>query len=101
MNTPEIKQYIQQNASLFWYIPENKKNEISPELLVETILNYGDMNSIKQLFNLLGIKKVAKIFFDIIATSDRRKGNFQELTLNYFNLVFRKYAHWDTKQKAS
>jgi len=93
MNTPEIKQYIHQNSALFWYIPENKKEEISLELLVETILNYGDMNAIKQLFNLLGLKEVAKLFFNSIATSDRRKGNYQELSLNYFNLLFRKYAH--------
>jgi hypothetical protein len=93
MNSPEIKQYIRQYSSLFWYIPENKKDEISPELLVETILNYGDMEATRQLFNLLGIKKVAKLFFDSIATSNRRKGNYQELTINYFSLVFRKYVH--------
>lgn len=93
MNSPEIKQYIHQYSPLFWYIPEEKKEEISLELLVETILNYGDMTATRQLFDLLGIKEVARLFFDSVATSNRRKGNYQELTINYFNLVFRKYAH--------
>jgi hypothetical protein len=93
MNSPEIKQFIREHNNLFWYIPDDKKEEISNEFLVETILNYGDINAIIQLFNLFGIKEVAKIFFDSIALSNRRKGNYHELTTNYFTLVFRKYAH--------
>ena len=93
MNSPEIKQYIREHSNLFWYTPEDKKEEISNEFLVETILNYGDMNDIIKLFHLMGIKKVAKIFFESIALSNRRKGNYHELTINYFTLVFRKYAH--------
>ncbi len=93
MNSPEIKQFIKEHSNLFWYIPDDKKEGISNEFLVETILNYGDINSIIQLFNLLGINKVANIFFDSIALSNRRKGNYHELTVNYFTLVFRKYAH--------
>ncbi|MCX6262777.1 MAG: hypothetical protein NTY95_18400 [Bacteroidia bacterium] len=93
MNSPEIKQFIREHNNLFWYIPDDKKEEISNGFLVETILNYGDINAITQLFNLFGIKEVAKIFFDSIALSNRRKGNYHELTINYFTLVFRKYAH--------
>jgi len=93
MNSPEIKQFIREHNNLFWYIPDDKKEKISNEFLVETILNYGDINAIIQLFNLLGIRKVAEIFFGSIALSNRRKGNYHELTINYFTLVFRKYAH--------
>lgn len=93
MNSLEIKQFILEHKNLFWYIPDDKKEKISNEFLVETILNYGDINAVIQLFNLLDIKKVAKIFFDSIGISNRRKGNYHELTINYFTLVFRKYAH--------
>jgi len=55
MNSPEIKEFIRQNSNLFWYTPEDKKEEISNEFLVETILNYGDKNAVLQLFRLLGI----------------------------------------------
>lgn len=93
MNSPEIKQFIKEHRSLFWYTQNDKKERISNEFLVETILSYGDLNSIIRLFNLLGINKVAKIFFDSIALSNRRNGNYHELTVNYFTLVFRRYAH--------
>ena len=93
MNSPEIKQFIHEHSNLFWYTPEDKKEEISLEFLVETILNYGDIHSTVQLFHLMGIKEVAKFFFDSINLSNRRKGNYHELTINYFTLVFRKYVH--------
>jgi len=93
MYSRDLKAFIHEHSNLFWYIPEDKKENISKELLVETILNYGDIRSVIQLFNLLGIKKVSKIFFDSITLSSRRKGNYHELTINYFTLVFRKYAH--------
>lgn len=92
MNSPEIKEFIRQHSNLFWYTPEEKKEEISNEFLVETILNYGDKESVLQLFHLLGIKEVAELFFNAINLSERRKGNYHELTINYFTLVFGKYA---------
>lgn len=92
MNSPEIKAFIREHAHLFWYTPENKKEDISHELLVETILNYGDMDALKKLFSIMGINKVAEIFFKAINTSERRRGNYQELVLNYFTLFFNKHA---------
>jgi hypothetical protein len=93
MNSPEIKAFIRKNSNLFWYTPENKKEDISLEFLVETILNYGDLQAVKQLFELVGMKKVAEIFFHSINLSDRRRGNFHELTINFFTLLFTRYAH--------
>lgn len=92
MNSPEIKAFIRENSHLFWYTPDEKKEEISLEFLVETILNYGDIKALKKMLDLIGIKNTAKIFFDSISLSDRRKGNFHELTLNYFTLFFKRYA---------
>lgn len=86
MNSPEIKQFIRKNSNLFWHIPEDRKEEISHELLIETILNFGDMNATLQLFKILGIDEVAKLFFNSIAISNRRKGNYQELTINFLRL---------------
>ena len=99
MNSPEIKQFIREHNNLFWYVPDDKKEKISNEFLVETILNYGDINAIIQLFNLFGINEVAEIFFGSRSLSNRRKGNYHELTINYFTLVFRKYAHRNIDQR--
>ena len=93
MNSPEIQQFIKENSHLFWYTPEDKKAEISHEFLVETILNYGDLESVIKLFNLLGKNKVAEIFFNSINLSQRRRGNYHEIIINYFTLVFKKYAY--------
>lgn len=92
MYSPELKAFIRHHSSLFWYTPEDKKEEISQELLVETILNYGDLDSVKELIRLFGLKEIATIFNNDINLSERRKGNYQELTLNYFQLLFSRYA---------
>jgi hypothetical protein len=92
MNSPELKEFIRENSSLFWYTPQDKKEDIGPELLVETILNYGDINAVRKLFKIMGIRKVSEVFFYSINLSQRRRGNFHESTVNYFTLVFKRYA---------
>lgn len=88
-NSTEIKQFIKENSSLFWYIPEDKKQDISHEVLVEFILNYGNQNSVKKLFNLLGINQVANIFYK---QTNRQRVNYFPQVTNFFNLYFQKYA---------
>ncbi len=85
MNSPEIKQFIRENSSLFWYIPEKEKENISHEVLVEFILNYGDLAAVKELFKLLGIEKVAEIFY---RQAFRPRTNYLKLVINFFNLYF-------------
>lgn len=92
MHSPEIKAFIRDHSALFWSIPEDKKEEISEAALVETILNYGDMESVRKLFSLIGMKKVAAVFFKSIQQSDRKRGNYHELTINFFTLFFHRYA---------
>ncbi len=99
MNSPEVKRFIRKHSSLFWYTPEDRKEEISHDVLVEFILNYGDIKAVKELILLFGIEKVAEIFFNSINLSERRKGNYHELTLNYFTLLFSKYAHGNIFRK--
>jgi hypothetical protein len=95
LNNPAIIEFIHQNSDLFWYTPEDKKESISDEILLETILNYGDLNAVKQLLSLWGINQTAIRFEKLINKSDRRKGNFHELTLNFFKEFFKRHAHRD------
>lgn len=90
MNSSEIKEFIAENSSLFWYIPENKKQDISHEVLVEFILNYGNEKSVKKLFKLLGINYVAKIFQQ---QTNQNRVNYFPQVINFFNLYFNRYAH--------
>ena len=88
-NTPELKQYIRKNSNLFWYIPEDKKENISLDFLVETILNYGDLDNVKELFSIVGIEKVDEI---LSGAEGRKKLNYFPVIYNYFTLVMNKYA---------
>ena len=73
MRTPEIKQFILKHSDLFWYIPQDKKENISDELLVETILNYVDKEAFIQLTDLKGINNEANSFFNSINISNDEK----------------------------
>ncbi|MDR3268855.1 MAG: hypothetical protein LBT83_07300 [Tannerella sp.] len=92
MRTQAVKDFINEHQALFWYSPKDKGETVSDELLVETMLNYGTMDEIRRLFELLGIRNVASIFFAAINRSERRKRNYHELTLNYFTLWFNRHA---------
>jgi hypothetical protein len=92
MRSIELKKYIEDHKNLFWYSPPPKSETVSDELLVEIILNYGSMDDIRSLFSVMSIKNVSEIFFNSINKSDRRKANYHELTINYFTLLFNRYA---------
>jgi len=92
MRSEAVKDFIREHAALFWYSPEDKAETVSDELLVETILNYGNLITVKQLFTVMGFKTVADIFSRTVNRSERSKNNYQELTYNYFSLLFNRYA---------
>jgi len=89
VNTPEIKTFIHEHRDLFWYTPEEMKEEISPDLLVETILNYGNLSEIKSLIRIMGMKEIARIFF---SADERKRLNYYPEIYNFFSLLFSRYA---------
>ena len=91
--TQAVKDYIDKRQDLFWYTPAPKSERVSDDLLVETILNYGTMDDVRELFDVMDVKEVAQLFFAAITQSERRKNNYFELTANYFTLLFNRYAH--------
>lgn len=91
-NKTAIGELIKENEHLFWYTPSNKKENIDEDQLVETILNYGDEMAIKQLIDIMGIDRLAAIFKKQITASNRRRNNYHELVLNFFQLYFSRHA---------
>ena len=89
MNSPEIKKFIHEHRDLFWYTPEEEKEEISLTVVVETILNYGSLESIKKLFKLIGIKKASEIFKVQI---NNKRNNYFLPVKNFFELYFKRHA---------
>lgn len=88
-NSPELKAFIRENSHLFWYTPGKEKENISHELLVEHILNYGTLDAVRKLFKIMGIGNVAKVFVNM---QGRKKLNFYPEIYNYFSLLFKRYA---------
>lgn len=89
MRSSELKDFIRRNSSLFWYIPEDKKEYISDEYLIETILNYGSLDDFKELKNLLGEDYMSKVFLGL---QGRKKLNYFPEIYNFFNLYFTRNA---------
>jgi len=90
MNSPEIKSFIRQHSSLFWYTSEDKKEEISQEFLVETILNYGDMDDVRKLIQIMGIKRLTEIFSGL---QGRKKMNYYPEIYHFYSILIQRYAH--------
>ncbi len=88
MNT-DIQNFIIENEALFWGVKAEEKVNISQDLLVETILNYGNEKSIKKLFDLIGMKTAADIFFRQISG---RRSNYHQRTKHFFEIYFKKHA---------
>ncbi|MBU0486687.1 MAG: hypothetical protein KKD31_01900 [Bacteroidetes bacterium] len=89
MNSPEIQEFIKEQSHLFWYIPEKDKVNISHEVLVEFIFNYGDMEAVRKLIRIMGISELTATFNKI---EGRRKLNFFPEIYNYLSLIIRKHA---------
>jgi hypothetical protein len=82
--------FIQAHRALFWSVSDAQLSNISDVLLVETILNYGSLEDVKELFQLLDAKEVARLFRQ--STSDRVRNNYFPEVRNFFNLYFNRHA---------
>jgi hypothetical protein len=82
-----LKNFIKNRPYLFWYIKD--KEEISPEVAVEQVLNFGDFKDVNPLFKIVGLKKSAVIFRRQIK---KKRCNYRPEIKNYFSLYFKKYA---------
>ena len=89
MRNDAIKAYIRERGDLFWYSPEDKGETVSDELLVEHILNYGTMEDVRELFNVMGLQRVAEVFRGM---TGRKALNFFPEIWNFFNLFFMRHA---------
>jgi len=98
----KLSQIINQNRGLFWDIARDSLDQLDAEVVTEKILNYGNEKSVRQLFDILGTDKVAKIFYDHI---NRPRQNYLPETIHYFNLYFKRhapqYSHPKTKATAA
>ncbi len=90
-NSPELKALIRKNAHLFWYTKDSKKEDLELPVVVEFFLNYAQLEDIKALFDIVGIKTVADIFFKQVKEWGERS-NYFPIYQYYFSDYFKKYA---------
>lgn len=86
----QFKQFIRKNSSLWWWVPDDKKEHLSLNSVVEAILNYGSIADIKELFEIVGLKTVAEVFYE--ATNNRQRSNYSPEIENFFKLYFERHA---------
>jgi len=89
MRTQAVKDFIREHQSLFWYSPEDKTETVTDELLVETIINYGSLENIHNLFEVFGLQETATVFRQM---TGRKSMNIYPELRNYFDLYFDKYV---------
>ena len=83
----KIINFVKKRKHLFWDT-ENYEN-LSEEVIVQAVLNYGNFDDIKAIFKILTLKRVANIFQKQIK---RKRNNYDPKIKNYFNLYFKNYA---------
>lgn len=89
LNQDTLNQLISENPNLFWWGTESKKKDFQLESLVEAILNYGTISCVRQLFDVVGIDTVVKLF---ISQTESKRINYLHQTKHYFTFYFNKYA---------
>lgn len=82
-----INDFIKKRPYLIWYT-KNYDN-LSPDSIVEAVLNYGNWDDVQKMIKILGIKKTASIFKK---RSRMKRSNYDPKVKNYFQLYFNKYA---------
>ena len=82
-----VGDFAKQRKHLFW--STRNYDGLSKEAVVEAVLNYGDMNDVRELIALFGMQEVAKTFR---AQTNRPRINYDFKIVHYFSLFFQKYA---------
>lgn len=83
----KLQDYIAQRPYLVWSTRDVRR--LSPEAIVESVLNYGDFDDVKKLLAIIGLRKTARIFR---AQVRRRRNNYRPEIAHYFKLYFQRHA---------
>ena len=84
-----MKEYIM-NHKLFWHwVPENSLSGLSISSVVEAVLSLGNEQDISDLFKMVDIKKVLKIFLQGISGP---RTNYRHDTITFFDAYFKRHV---------
>ena len=84
-----LYQLVKENRSLFWSVGEDKLEDLDENVVVETILNFGNLENVKKLFSLLGTSRVADIFYSQIS---HQRNNYYLPVSYFFDKYFKRHV---------
>lgn len=79
------REIVAEKPYLFWSV--GNKRGLSTESVVEAVLNYGNFDDVLNLFKILSIKRVSKIFYK---HSRLKRNNYKKQTQYIFDQYFKK-----------
>ena len=82
-------EFIEKNKHLFWYIKKEDIPNISNEVLVKFIFNYGTWDDAKELIKIIGFQELKRVYETI---TDRQVGNYLPEMLDLMERITTKYA---------
>ncbi len=83
----QARKVIRDKPYLAWYT-KNYDN-LSPQSILESVLNTGDWEDFLTISQIFGIKQTARIFADI---KNKKRVNLRPQTINYFTKYFHIHA---------
>ena len=83
----EARKYIKSKPYLVW--STSNYSNLSPQVITESIFNYGNWEDFQYIKSLFGIKEINKLFKEI---SSKKRTNLKPRTINYFTLYLNKNA---------
>jgi hypothetical protein len=83
----KVKEILKRKPFLVWYVKD--RDSLSPESVLESVLNYGDWRDFLEIKDAIGIEKTRLMFENL---KNRKRVNLRPATINYFSLYFAKYA---------
>mgnify|MGYP001115218921 CR=1 FL=1 len=82
----KVNQIIRNKPYLAWYVKNPEK--LSPQSVLEHILNYGNWDDVQQFIKINGFAETAKLFNKSLKN---KRINYQPAIKSYFSRYFNKF----------
>lgn len=83
MDKERYRKFIEERPNLWWWVRD--RENLSVESIVEGVLSYGDIEDVRELFELMGREQVKEAF---LLQIKRHRNNYRPATVNFFKRVF-------------
>ena len=87
LDVQKARELIKNKPYLVWSTKNYDK--LSPESILENVVNYGDWPDFTKLTEIFGIKQTAELFKKV---KDKQRTNLRPQTTNYFTKYFEKHT---------